>query len=103
AFLLVPEVRPQRTHGRLHLDGLMDTLPVLASILVACVGGSLRSLALAAAVALRVRAAWIPTLVSFAVGALLGAVFLDILPEVFERTTHPSRITACLLGGILAF
>jgi zinc and cadmium transporter len=82
---------------------MMDTLPVLASILVACVGGSLLSLAIAAAVALRVRASWIPTLVSFAVGALLGAVFLDILPEVFERTKNPSRITACLLGGILAF
>jgi len=82
---------------------MMADMPVLGSILVACVGGSLLSLAIAAAVALRVRAAWIPTLVSFAVGALLGAVFLDILPEVFERTHNPSRITACLLGGILAF
>jgi len=82
---------------------MMDTVPVLAWILAACVGGSLLSLAIAAAVALRVRASWIPTLVSFAVGALLGAVFLDILPEVFERTKNPSRITAFILGGILAF
>jgi zinc and cadmium transporter len=81
----------------------MAPMPVLASILVACVGGSLLSLAIAAAVALRVRAAWIPTLVSFAVGALLGAVFIDILPDVLRSTTSPSRIMACLLGGILAF
>jgi zinc and cadmium transporter len=79
------------------------TMPTFASIMIACVGGSLLSLALAAAVALRVRAAWIPTLVSFAVGALLGAVFLDILPHVFETTKNPSRITACILAGILVF
>jgi zinc and cadmium transporter len=75
----------------------------LAAILIACAAGSVLSLAIAAAVALRVRAAWIPTLVSFAVGALLGAVFLDILPHVFEETKSPSRITAFILGGILAF
>jgi zinc and cadmium transporter len=78
-------------------------MPVLGSILIACVGGSLLSLAIAAGVALRVRAAWIPTLVSFAVGALLGAVFLDILPHVFEQTKNPSRIAGFILAGILVF
>jgi zinc and cadmium transporter len=78
-------------------------MPVLASILVACIAGSLLSLAIAAAVALRVRAAWIPTLVSFAVGALLGAVFIDILPDVLQATNNPPRIMAFLLAGILAF
>jgi zinc and cadmium transporter len=81
----------------------MAPMPVLASILAACIAGSLLSLAIAAAVAMRVRAKWIPTLVSFAVGALLGAVFIDILPHVFEQSQRPSRITAFLLAGILGF
>jgi zinc and cadmium transporter len=78
-------------------------MPVLANILLACIGGSLLSLAIAAVVAFRVRARWIPTLVSFAVGALLGAVFLDILPHLFEETKKPARIAAFILLGILIF
>jgi zinc and cadmium transporter len=81
----------------------MSPMPVLANILVACIVGSLLSLALAALVAFRVRARWIPTLVSFAVGALLGAVFLDILPHVFEETKNPARVAAFILAGILVF
>ena len=78
-------------------------MPLLAQILTACIAGSLLSLALAAVVAYRVQARWIPTLVSYAVGALLGAVFLDILPHVFEDTKNPGRIAAFILFGILAF
>ena len=76
---------------------------VLAYIIAACVIGSLLPMAIAAAVAFRVQARWIPTLVSFAVGALLGAVFLDILPHMFEATKHPARVAAFILGGILVF
>jgi zinc and cadmium transporter len=78
-------------------------MTILSYILIACLGGSLLSLAIAAVVAFRVRARWIPTLVSFAVGALLGAVFLDILPHVFEETKNPARVAAFILFGILAF
>lgn len=53
--------------------------------------------------AFRVQARWIPTLVSYAVGALLGAVFLDLLPHIFAETKNPSRIAAFILFGILAF
>jgi zinc and cadmium transporter len=41
--------------------------------------------------------------VSFAVGALLGAVFLEILPYAFERASSIEAVTATVLGGILAF
>lgn len=78
-------------------------MPILAQILIACIAGSLLSLALAAAVAFRVKARWIPMLVSYAVGALLGVVFLDILPHIFGETKNPSRIAAFILFGILAF
>ena len=76
---------------------------LLTQILIACAAGSLLSLGLAAAVAYRVQARWIPLLVSYAVGALLGAVFLDILPHIFEDTNNPARVAAFILFGILAF
>jgi zinc and cadmium transporter len=72
-------------------------------ILLACVGGGALSLAIAALVAFRVEARWISTLVSYAVGALLGAVFLDILPHLFEGNRHPESTAATLLAGILVF
>ena len=75
----------------------------LAWIVVACAGGTLLSLAIAALVAFRVQARWIPTLVSFAVGALLGAAFLDLLPHLFEQTRNPGRTASFILAGILAF
>ena len=81
----------------------MTTLPVLAQILIASIAGGVLSLAIAAAVAFRVRSRWIPTLVSYAVGAMLAAVFLDILPHVFGQTRDPGRIAAFILFGILAF
>jgi zinc and cadmium transporter len=78
-------------------------LPVLAQIVLACAGGSFVSLVIAGLVGFRVKAHWIPTFVSFAVGALLGAVFLDILPHIFEDTRDPGRAAAFILAGILAF
>ena len=75
----------------------------IAWILAATAGGTLLSLAIAALVAFRVQARWIPTLVSFAVGALLGAAFLDLLPHLFEQTRNPARTASFILAGILAF
>jgi zinc and cadmium transporter len=75
----------------------------LAYSLAACVLGTLLSLAIAAFVAFRVQARWIPTLVSFAVGALLGAAFLDLLPHLFEVTKNPTRTASFILLGILVF
>jgi hypothetical protein len=37
--------------------------------------------------ALLVRASWVPMLVSFAIGALLGAAFLEVIPHAFEYGT----------------
>ena len=75
----------------------------LTYILLACLAGGAASLAIAAIVAFRVGARWVPTLVSYAVGALLGVVFLDLLPHLFEETRNPGRIAAFILFGILAF
>jgi zinc and cadmium transporter len=75
----------------------------LTWILFACLAGSVLSVLLAALAAFRVKAAFVPTLVSYAVGALLGAVFLDLLPHLFENSTNPSTSAAIILAGLLAF
>ena len=73
----------------------------LGWIIVASVVGGAISV-LAAAAALLVRAAWIPTLVSFAIGALLGAAFLEVIPHAFEHGA-PHTVGASILAGILVF
>ena len=78
-------------------------MPVLAQILLVCLAGAALSLAIAAFVAFRLRAGWIPTLVSYAVGALLGAVFLDLIPHIFEETRSVHRTAGFILLGLLAF
>ena len=73
----------------------------LLSIVVAAVAGGILS-TLAAAATLRMHAAWIPRFVSFAVGALLGAVFLELLPHALEEApAQPVMLT--VLIGLLAF
>ncbi len=78
-------------------------MTTLAWIVLACVIGGVASVSLAAVFALSARAHWIPSLVSFAVGALLGAAFLEILPHAFEHGSDARTVAATLLGGILAF
>ena len=55
----------------------------LAWIVLACLAGGLLSV-LAAAFALVLRAKWVPMLVSFASGTLLGAAFLEVLPHMLR-------------------
>ncbi len=78
-------------------------MPVLVWILAACLAGGLLSVLLASVVAFRVQARLVPLLVSYAVGALLGAVFLDILPHLFEKTDNHGATAALILFGILGF
>jgi zinc and cadmium transporter len=78
-------------------------MPVLAWILAACLAGGLLSVLLAAVVAFRVQARLVPLLVSYAVGALLGAVFLDVIPHLFEKTADHAGTAALILFGILGF
>lgn len=74
----------------------------LAWIIAASLAGGLLSIGLAAAFALTVRASWVPMLVSFAIGALLGAAFLEVIPHAFERLSpHAAALT--ILAGIFVF
>lgn len=78
-------------------------LSVLTWIIVTSFAGGLLSVSLAAVFALNLRTAWIPMLVSYAIGAMLGAVFLEILPHAFEKTVSVESISATLLFGLLLF
>jgi zinc and cadmium transporter len=71
---------------------------VLSSLL----GGAL-SVAGAGLVALNVKKTAVPMLISFAIGAMLGAVFLEILPEAIEHASSVQTITGTVLIGILLF
>jgi zinc and cadmium transporter len=73
----------------------------LASIVVAAIAGGILA-TLAAAVTLALSASWISRLVSFAVGALLGAVFIELLPNALE-TGKPAHVMITVLIGLLAF
>ena len=74
--------------------------PLLATILACLAGGVLAILAAAGTLALR--PSRIARLVSFAVGALLGAVFLELLPHALEHGSVDS-VMITVLCGLLAF
>jgi zinc and cadmium transporter len=78
-------------------------MSVLAWIIAASLLGGALSIAGAAALALSARTAWVPMLISYAIGALLGAVFLNILPEALELASSPAQLTGTVLFGILLF
>lgn len=78
-------------------------MSTLAWITVATIAGGVLSAVAATLVSLAARKEWIGALVSFAVGAMLGAAFLEILPHAFERSTNFQALAATVLAGICAF
>ena len=73
----------------------------LGWILAASFAGGTLSAGLAA-FSLALRASWVPMLVSYAIGALLGAAFLGVIPEAFAKGP-PQQAAVAILGGIFAF
>ncbi len=71
-------------------------------ILFSVIGGVL-SVSGAALIALSARQVRVPMLISYAIGAMLGAVFLEILPHAIEEASSPRAMTATVLFGILLF
>ncbi|HBZ31286.1 MAG TPA: ZIP zinc transporter [Nitrosomonas nitrosa] len=78
-------------------------MSTLSWIILASFIGGVLSLLLAAMLALNTRTSWVAKLVSFAIGALLGAAFLNTLPEAFELSENPTQVTMLVLFGILLF
>jgi zinc and cadmium transporter len=78
-------------------------MSTLAWITSASLLGGVLSVACAALFALTARAAWVPMLVSYAIGALLGAAFLELLPHAFEGAMGVRGVAATILAGIFGF
>ncbi|SFP56383.1 zinc and cadmium transporter [Nitrosomonas cryotolerans] len=78
-------------------------MSTLVWIIGASLLGGILSLLFAAVLTLNTSAAWVSMLVSYAIGALLGAAFLNTLPEAFEISEDPTQVTAMVLAGILLF
>ncbi len=83
------------------MSPMLDS-PLTNILLVSLVGGTL-SVLCAALFALNTQAHWIPVLVSYAIGAMLGAVFLEILPHAFELASSAESMASTVLIGILLF
>jgi zinc and cadmium transporter len=64
--------------------------------------GGVLSVVAAAAVSVTLGAHRVSMLISYAIGALLGASFLEILPHALEHG-EPHRMAATVLAGILIF
>lgn len=77
-------------------------MSTLGYIVAAAIAGGVLSIVCAAIVSFGARQNWISPLISFAIGALLGAAFLDILPHALE-TSSPHTIATTVLVGILGF
>ncbi len=75
----------------------------LAYISAASIFGGLLSIVLAALVSFAARSQWVGVLISFAIGALLGAAFLEVLPYAFGNAADLKAVSATVLGGILGF
>jgi zinc and cadmium transporter len=78
-------------------------MSVLSWIVVMSFIGGAISVSIASGLAMTTRAGWIPTLVSYAIGALLGAAFIEVLPHAIEATDDAAQICMIVLGGILLF
>ncbi len=76
---------------------------ILVWIILSSLIGGVLSVAGAGLVALQARTSAVPMLISYAIGAMLGAVFLEILPEGIKVATDVNNFTATVLFGILLF
>ena len=78
-------------------------MSTLSWIILVSLAGGVLSVLFAALFAFAARPAWMPVLVSYAVGALLGAAFLETLPHAFEHAKDVPAATTTVMLGLLFF
>lgn len=78
-------------------------MTILAWIIAASFLGGALSVLTASVFAYTAKPSWVGVLVSYAIGALLGAVFLEILPHAFEVSGNTHTTAATVLAGIMGF
>ncbi len=91
-----------RVSYNVRLEDISQSMTILTWIIFASLLGGALSVMAAALFALNARQ-YLGGLVSYAIGALLGAVFLDILPEAIEMAPSVVTVSATVLLGILVF
>lgn len=77
-------------------------MSTLSWIIAVSLAGGVLSVSAAAALGLALGAHRVGLLISYAIGALLGAAFLEILPHALEHG-QPQQMAATVLFGILVF
>lgn len=90
---------------------VLDSIPLLLQIIIACLLGGTLSILAAFAVMHGLPRRYLPMAVSFAAGTLLTTALLNLLPEALETSMHsglnagmmPKDVFPLLLGGILGF
>ncbi|MDP2239767.1 MAG: ZIP family metal transporter [Burkholderiales bacterium] len=78
-------------------------MTTLTWIIATTVLGGILSVLAAAAFAFSANVARVQVLISYAVGTLLGAVFLELLPSAFGMADNIEQVAATILFGILLF
>ncbi|MDR3323847.1 MAG: ZIP family metal transporter, partial [Zoogloeaceae bacterium] len=78
-------------------------MSTLGWILVSSILGGAASVLVATWLGNLVKAERLSLLVSYAIGALLGAAFLEVIPHAFADGNSPTRVAATILAGILGF
>ncbi len=81
----------------------LPELSIITWITLFSLLGGVLSVSGAALVSLNISRAGLPVLISYAIGAMLGAVFLEILPEAIEHASSVQAVTGTVLIGILLF
>lgn len=81
---------------------MTEISPLAGIVIFSLLGGALSVLG-AALVALNIKQKATPMLISYAIGAMLAAVFLEILPHAMTHVTDVQMITSTVLFGVLLF
>lgn len=77
-------------------------MSTLSWIIAVSLAGGVLSVVAAAAISVALGTQRVGLLISYAIGALLGAAFLEILPHALEHG-EPQRMAATVLFGIMVF
>jgi zinc and cadmium transporter len=78
-------------------------MSVLNWIISMSLAGGVLSVLAAAFFSFKAKPHWVTHLISYAIGALLGAAFLEVLPHAITARGDATVTTATVLGGILIF
>ena len=96
-------MRPDFANFRAPHQSETSNVNTLTWIILTTLAGGMLSALVASLFAIKAKAAQVPMLVSYAVGALLGAAFIEVLPHAFSNSENIEATAMTVLFGILGF